>query len=120
MALTCCFPSSVELSFDNGAFQTVGTMTSSTDNPNYPDAGYFGKGVFIGAIDDTGVFNSVTFRATQGGDVFEAGGTIYSSLVGIGSVKEVADPTSVPNPSMLALTGLGLLGLVGVRRRKRS
>jgi len=111
---TCCFPSSVELAFDGGAFQTVGTMTSEFDNPSYPNSNYFGNGVFIGAINDTGTFNSVTFRATQGGDVFEAGGTIYSSLVGINSVV-----VSVPEPTSIALLGLGLAGL-GYSRKKKT
>jgi len=112
---TCCYPSSVFLSFDGGNRNTIGTMTQGSDNPNHGNPGYSsGQGVFIGAIDDSGLFNSITFSANQSGDFFRAGGTIYYSVNGIGSISPV------PVPAAAWLFGSALLGFAGFKTRRKK
>ncbi len=82
---TCCFPSGLYLSFDGGAPILVGEATQNSDNPGVP-AGH-GPRTFVGAIDDSGTFNTITFYGLGSGDVLYAGGVIRYALVPLGSIS---------------------------------
>ena len=122
---TCCYPSTVRASFDNGAWVDIGTMTQASDNPNYDpnnsshvnSGGTQGKGVFIGLIDDSAVFNTVKIDFTASGDFLYAGGTIKYSTFDVGGAVVVDNPSQVPEPTSLAILSLGLLSLT-IKRKK--
>lgn len=82
---TCCHPSGLYVSFDGGAPILVGSANSRSDNPGF--AAGQGDTTFIGAIDDTGTFTTVTFYGLASGDVMNAGGIIRYALVPLGAIS---------------------------------
>lgn len=104
---TCCFPSSLYISFDGGATRLVATATGANDNPGIPAGEGFLN--FVGAIDSSGTFSTINFYGDGIGEYLVAGGTIRYGLVDIGSVP---DPGSVPEPATWAMLLMGF-GLVG-------
>jgi hypothetical protein len=114
---TCCYlPSSLYISFDGGATRLVASATSSSDNPGYV-AG-LGYQNFVGAIDTTNTFKTVTFYGDGFGEYLVAGGTIRYATLDIGSVPDVP---AVPEPESYAmmLAGLSLIGFI-LRRREND
>ncbi len=110
---TCCYSSSLYISFDGGTTRLVATATKESDNPGV-DAG-LGFRNFVGAIDTSGTFSTVTFYGDGFGEYLLAGGTIRYSTLDIGSVPE----TPVPEPETYAmlLAGLCLVGFSARRAR---
>lgn len=100
------------IAFDGGASTLPANALSALDNPGYAASQDFEN--FIGAIDSSGFFTTVTFFGDGFGEVLTAGGTLRFASVPKGSVG------GVPEPETLALLGLGLLGLVAARRRKAA
>lgn len=81
---TCCYPTALYISFDDGAPILVGSAASSADNPGFDD----GRTTFIGAIDDSGTFTKVTFWGeANSGDVLYGGGVIRWALLRIGALS---------------------------------
>lgn len=89
---TCCQPTALYISFDGGPAILVGNATSSADNPGYND----GVTTFIGAIDDSGTFSTVTFWGeAAGGDVLYGGGVIRYALLPIGALSGLSVSSAV-------------------------
>jgi len=89
---TCCHPTALYISFDGGPAILVGNANSSVDNPGYND----GVTTFIGAIDDSGTFTTVTFWGeAAGGDVLYGGGVIRYALLPIGALSGLSVSNAV-------------------------
>jgi len=110
---TCCYTSSLYISFDGGATRLVASANTDSDNPGIPA----GEGYrnFVAAIDDTSTFSTVTFYGDGFGEYLVAGGTIRYATVDIGSVDG-----AIPEPEawLLMIAGFGLVG--GALRRRNA
>ena len=98
------------IAFDGGAATLPANALTDADNPGYAAAGSYTN--FIGAIDSSGFFSKVTFFGDGFGEFLVAGGTLRFASVPQGSVGTVAEP------SALAMAGLALVALAGLRRRR--
>lgn len=97
------------IAFDGGAATLPANAQSEDDNPGFAQFGSYTN--FIGAIDSSGFFSSVTFFGDGFGEILVAGGTLRFASVPEGSVGTVSEPAT------LALIGLSLVGLAATRRK---
>ncbi len=97
------------IAFDGGAATLPANALTDNDNPGY--AKNSSSTNFIGAIDSSGFFSTVTFFGDGFGEVLYAGGTLRFASVPKGSVG-----TDVSEPPTLAIAGLALITLLGLRR----
>ncbi|MCL2876789.1 MAG: PEP-CTERM sorting domain-containing protein [Betaproteobacteria bacterium] len=107
------------IAFDGGAATLPANALTAADNPGFAqDKSYTN---FIGAIDSSGYFQSITFFGDGFGEYLLAGGTLRFALVPLGSVdKGGVVPVPIPEPETWAmlLAGLGIVGAVAKRNRK--
>jgi len=101
------------IAFDGGAATLPANALSANDNPGYAATRDYVN--FIGAIDSSNFFSAVTFFGDGFGEYLVAGGTLR-----FGSVPKGSNPGGVPEPETLALMGIGLLAMNGLRRRKAA
>ena len=97
------------IAFDGGAATLPANALSADDNPGFDQFNSYTN--FIGAIDSSGFFSSVTFFGDGYGEYLVAGGTLRFASVPQGSVGTVSEPAT------LALIGLSLVGLAATRRK---
>lgn len=108
---TCCFPSNLYISFDGGAVIEVASASNANDNPATAAGGAAGDAFFVGAIDDSSTFTTITFYGNGVGEVLSAGGTVMYSSLAVGALP-------VTEPSTLAILALSLIGFSASRRNK--
>lgn len=109
---TCCQPSALFISFDDGAPIQVGLSTVWGDvflTDNQPV-------VFVAAFDDSGSFSKVQFWGDGFGEYLVAGGTVRYALLDEGTLPPVPEPATWA----LFISGFGLVGLAARRRRALS
>jgi hypothetical protein len=110
---TCCQPSALYISFDNGAPIQVGLSTV------YGDVAYNGAfEAFTGAIDDTNTFTSVQFWGDGAGEALYAGGRVRYANVAIGSVSNGS--TAVPEPFTVIGSLIGGTAAFRIRKKLKS
>lgn len=110
--------SNLFIAFDGGAVRLVANATSRDSNPGNKD--YNGDGVveyvytnFVGAVDDSSTFSSVSFYGDGVGENLYAGGVLRWATVPQGAMSDVPEPDSL----LLLAAALGSLALA--RRRPR-
>jgi hypothetical protein len=104
------------IAFDGGAATLPANALVREDNPGYAAAESHTN--FIGAIDSSGYFSSVTFFGDGFGEILTAGGTLRFAAVPLGSVNEGGAVPGIPEPETWAMLLAGL-GIVGATTRKR-
>ncbi len=107
------------IAFDGGAATLPANALSDSDNPGRR-ATYNDYTNFIGAIDASGTFSTVTFWGDGFGEALYAGGQFRFASVAVGSIDNgvVVPPSGVPAPAGLALLGLGLVAMVAKRTKR--
>jgi hypothetical protein len=87
----------------------------TTQNLEVPVAGFpSGNLLFYGFVSDTDTFTSIAFENTGGGgDVWG-----FDDMT-IGDIGQVASPSVIPEPTSIAIFGIGVV-LVGLRRRRND
>jgi len=138
----------VALLWNNGSsFQVINTFNSSTANVGASNPGYFNAGVInvptftaTGTFEVEGWYNTAGTYGTYATAVAAATGTTYAGVTTQFTAKEVQSPTTpvdmavngavagqwsgavlltpVPEPTTIALGGLGAAALLLFRRRK--
>jgi hypothetical protein len=115
----------------NGSLMTVGGIGDSTGNPDPACAGGAGDdelyNLALGNSADPTPFlqtgdTSITFNTsnpTNDDNVFFLGFTTSFTVSQVND-EDIDDDGTVPEPGVLALLGLGLLGLCGTRMRRSS
>lgn len=112
---TCCHPSALYIAFGANPAQLVASALSAADNPGVANGDGFLN--FVGAVDDTGTFTTVTFFGDGFGEYLVAGGTIRWGVVEEGEFDPGA---AVPEPGSMLLLGSGLIGAAFVARRRKK
>lgn len=110
------------IAFDGGAATLPANATSYLDNPGIVAQSSYTN--FIGAIDSSATFNSITFFGDGFGEYLVAGGTLRFASVALGSVDEGGGTgvTPIPEPETYAMlmAGLGVMAAVARRRKQKA
>lgn len=98
----------ISVSVDNITFTTVASALAGTDNPQNADYGY---DIFSFGTHDASYVRLDISNCPQLDNIFYG--------CGMGEIAFSASAASAPEPTSLALIAIGLLGLVGIKRRKQ-
>ncbi len=93
----------------------AGYWGSGTANLNSGGTGFFGSGEFHGVISLLGSFDSISFTHTS-----ENWHGFTVGVAGLASPGPSPGPNPVPEPTTMLLFGAGLVGLAGVRLRRKK
>jgi hypothetical protein len=113
---TCCEPSALWVSIDNGTPIKIGEYTGGSKAPFFLTSGR--AGVFVSIIDLSTPFTSLEFWgdgfSSSGEELFLGGQVLRATVPDIDP-----DPNNnpIPEPASLAMLGVGLLALALLRRR---
>jgi hypothetical protein len=102
---------------DFGTFSLTSDLVDSTSSPatsfSYSVTGTFTDAAHVLA------FNSSGFDAAAHVVVFNTNDVVNGHQIATGFVGEASSPVTVPEPSTMALAGLGALGFLGYGLRRR-
>jgi hypothetical protein len=101
------------IAFDGGAATLPANALTASDNPGYAESNSYTN--FIGAIDSSGFFSSITFFGDGFGEYLVAGGTLRFASVPQGSF-DVAEPSGLMSWAL----GLAFLGVGAWRLRTKG
>jgi hypothetical protein len=113
---TCCYASSLFISFDGGATREVATAWDGDDNPGFSAYGRYTN--FVGAFDTSGSFRRVSFYGAGIGEYMVGGGTIRYGLLPLDD-RDNPPPLNVPEPAVWT-AGLAALMLTSRSARRAA
>jgi hypothetical protein len=105
---TCCQPSALYMSFDDGAPIKVGESFSFGDVFETNDTSI----VFVGAFDDSSSFSKVQFWGDGFGEYLVIGGTLRSANLDFGTIGDGSSFDAPLTPTSVAADGTMTFGFV--------
>lgn len=114
---TCCWASTLFISFDGGATREVATAFDGDDNPGIGAYGRYTN--FVGAFDTSASFSRVSFYGAGVGEYMVGGGTIRYGLLPL-QVGDGGGTLTVPEPAGTAALLLAALLLLRMAQAIRG
>ena len=117
----------IDINDEDFMLTSTGSISMLSSMGSFSGSFTVGGGLLTGTFVDLTVFDFGTGDGTFGGDVIYTGGSLQGALTGgriegaystLGVAAKLGEVTVVPVPAAVWLFGSGLLGLVGIARRK--